>query len=879
MVQGGFVRAAVGCACALALLLGCAGSAAASMYFGATISGESYGQAGNAPTNTAAWDLFERHAGRRVAILNQGQQWGSFDKAEVEATAARGAIPLVTMNLAGTSIEEVAAGGQDAAIKKWAQEAKAFGRPFLFAPWWEMNGGWYAWGRQPKFIAAWRHFHDVVAAQGASNVTWTWVVNSIWEDPESDPTPYYPGDAYVDWVGLDSYNWGRNPAQPDRWINPEQTMTPTLALIEKAAPTKPVAIVETASSEYGGNKPDWIRELLTGYFPHHPEIRAFLWFNWNFKKGEKRADWPIESSAPAQQAFRKGIQSSLFVPGPVSLPNLTKVPPPPAGAGEAARPEDLSGAGEMASGPDVAVADDGTATVVWSARSGGEFRVFARRIAANGVRGATAQLSAAGGDALAPRVAVAPDGTATVVWTRWDGADFRIQERRIAADGAAEEATRTLSGSGQNAFDPQVGVAPDGEATVVWKRFDGFNYLAQVRRVAPDGTAEAPSQRLSESGRGAADPQVAVAGDGSALAVWSRFVEGTESVVQARRIEADGSLASTATLSAAGGSAVQPQPALGPDGAGTVVWDRFDGSNWVIQSQRLTAAGAAVGAPVNLSASGRSAAEPQLALDGAGVATVVWDRYDGSNFVVQARRVDAAGAPGPSAVQLSAGGRDAADPQLSLSPDGDATVLWSRFDGANWVVQRRDLLADGTLGATVGLSAAGRGAGDAIPAWGADGTLAMVWKRFDGAGDVVEAKTVPRPGVPPPPPPPPDTSGTPGDGGEGGATAGPAPTTAMAPDNSFVIAGVRLDKRRGTATLTVKVPGPGALSLDGSVPQHRLVAAAGKVKLRVVPRAGKRRVLGRTGSVRLGLTVTFQPSGGLPNSRSLSLRLKKTRAG
>ena len=220
-----------------------------------------------------AWDLFERHAGRKVAILNQGQKWVTFYELEVDETAARRAVPLVTMGLgAEVTLADVAAGKQDAAIKKWAQEAKAWGHPFLFAPWWEMNGGWYAWGRSPDFIAAWRYFHDVVAGQGATNVTWTWVVNSIWYDPASDPSPYYPGDAYVDWTGLDTYNWGRNPAQPDKWINPEQTITPTLNLIRAAAPTKPLVIVETASSEYGGNKTDWIREMLTTYLPHHPRL-------------------------------------------------------------------------------------------------------------------------------------------------------------------------------------------------------------------------------------------------------------------------------------------------------------------------------------------------------------------------------------------------------------------------------------------------------------------------------------------------------------------------------------------------------------------------------------------------------------------------------
>jgi hypothetical protein len=652
--------------------------------------------------------------------------------------------------------------------------------------------------------------------------------------------------------------------------------------MRKAAPTKPVALVETASSEYGGNKADWIREMLTGYLPHHPEIGAFLWFNWNFAKGDKRADWPIESSAPAQQSFRRAIQSSLFVPGPVSLPNLTKVPPPSPGSGEAARPQDLSPAAEMAAGPDVAVAGDGTATVVWSARSGSEFRVFARRIAFDGARSAAVQLSAAGGDALAPQVALAPDGTATVVWTRWDGTGFRVQERRISPDGSPEEATRTLTGAGQNAFDPQWDVSPAGEATVVYKRFDGFHYLAIVRRVAPDGTAEVPSQRLSEAGRDAVDPQVAVAADGSALAVWSRFVEGTESVVQARRIEPNGTLApAPVDLSAAGGSAIQPQVGLGSAGVATVVWDRFDGSSWVIQGRRLSAAGAPEGAAFALSAAGRSAAEPRLAVDGAGVATAVWERYDGSNFVIQARRAGAAGPLGSGAVQLSSGGRDAATPQLALSPDGDATVLWSRTDGSNWIVQRRDLAADGTLGTTTNLSAAGRGAGEAVPAWGGDGTLAMAWKRFDGAGDVVQAATVPGSGPPPPPPPPPP-SGTPGDpegaGGEA-PTGAPGPAAAPLPDNAFSIGKVKLNKRRGTATVAVIVPGPGLVSLSGAVSQLRTASAAGKVVLRVLPGPAQRRALRRKGSARLRLTIAFQPRGGVSHSRDLSLRLRQARAG
>ncbi|HET9198713.1 MAG TPA: hypothetical protein VFN92_10730, partial [Solirubrobacterales bacterium] len=304
--------------------------------------------------------------------------------------------------------------------------------------------------------------------------------------------------------------------------------------------------------------------------------------------------------------------------------------------------------------------------------------------------------------------------------------------------------------------------------------------------------------------------------------------------------------------------------------------------SWVVQGQRLTAAGEPDGGVLALSAAGRSAAEPQLAIDPDGVATVAWDRFDGGSFVVQARRIGAGGALLGGPVNLSASGRDAGDPQVAAAPDGGATVLWSRYDGGSWIVQRRGLADDGTPGGVEALSAPGRGAGDAVGAWGEDGTLAMAWRRFAGAGDRVQAHTVPRPEVPPPPPPPPpdpdDGAGEPKGGGAGpGAgtgTAAPAPV-----DSSFKLGKARLNRRLGSAVLTVEVPGPGLVAVDGAVPQQQRADGAGRVTLRILPRPKARQTLNRRGSVRLQLTVTFVPHGGLPNSRDVSLRLRKTLRG
>jgi hypothetical protein len=734
---------------AFGLLVAQVSTAPAATYFGATINGETYGQTGTAPTNQSAWDLFERHAGKKVAVLNMGQKFGEFDKTELDATRARNAIPMVTTGLPDdVTLEEIAAGGQDSVIREWARDAKAWGHPFFFTLWWEMNGEWYPWGRSPYFVSAWRHFHDLVVQEGATNVTWTWVSNSLWFDPESDPAPWYPGDAYVDWTGIDSYNWGRNPAQPDRWINPDQTITPILKRVTEIAPSKPVVLVESASSEYGGNKANWIAEMLGTYLPHHPAIKAYLWFNWNFEKDNGiRHDWPIESSPPAQQAFRKGIQSSYYRSPPPAIPLLSKVPPPPPlSGGEGPTSADVSPAGEDATAPDVAVAPDGTTIVVWSGLAGGNFNVYTRRIPLNGPSGPVNQLSSPPQDAFSPQVAVAADGTATVVWIRFDGANFVVQSRRIAPNGALE-ATKDLSVTGRDAAEPQVAIAPDGTATVVWKRFDGFHFLIKERRIAPDGELlEASSNTLSATGQDAVEPQVDAAPDGTATVIWTRF-DGSKTIVQENRIAPDGAPEGTVNdLSATGQNAVTPDVVVGADGTATVVWIRSDGSNTIVQSRRISVGGVPNAATDDLSATGRDAVEPQLASGPDGAATVVWERYDGTSFVVQSRRIGPGGSPEGTTRTLSSSGRDAVEPQVAIAPTGTGTVIWSRFDGSNFIVQRRDLAADGSPASNaVNLSAAGRSAGAAQLA---ATSRTAVWRRFNGANDIVQGTIVTVPAIP-----------------------------------------------------------------------------------------------------------------------------------
>jgi hypothetical protein len=380
------------------------------MYWGGTIKGETYNMPGEAPTSAAVLGRFEADAGKAITMVNTGQSWGSFDATTMNAAIAVGAIPLVTMRLEGATLQEVIEGKQDAKIRSWAKAAKAFAYPFLFRPWWEPNGEWYPWGRKAEYVAAWRHFHDLVEEVGATNVTWAWVVNAIWGDPLSNPTPYYPGAAYVDWVGMDAYNWGKSPIQSDRWLTAEESIEPTLELLEGLAPGKPVCICESASTEFGEggpreNKALWIHEMLDQYLPSHPAIKAYLWFNWNDTKPgvEGNFDWPIESSPAAQAAFHEGIQSNTFLSVLPRLTPLAKVPAPawpgtsepgaPAHPGQPTPPSDGSappaaaGSGsEPGSKPAVAFGDvepgahEGTARVSVMLPSAGKLQLYGRGV-------------------------------------------------------------------------------------------------------------------------------------------------------------------------------------------------------------------------------------------------------------------------------------------------------------------------------------------------------------------------------------------------------------------------------------------------------------------------------------------------------------------
>jgi hypothetical protein len=304
-------------------------------YWGARMDGESYGISNtDSPWSSSIWNTFESHAGKPVSIVHFGQPFptgASFDATPFNLTTARGAIPLVSYAL--DDLTGLKNGAYDAKIKTWASGVKAWGKPFWLRFDWEMNGTWYSYGSQAKanpqlFVDAWRHFHDVVAAAGASNATWAFCPNV--EFGGSTPiASLYPGDAYVDWNCMDGYNFGTNPLKPAGTASFSTVFKATYDRLLAISPSKPILIAETGSTEYGSSKAAWIADALKQLPASFPKIRGLTWFNWNIYADGGRWDWPIESSSSAQSAFAAGIASSYYKRNDYALlPAGSKVPVP-----------------------------------------------------------------------------------------------------------------------------------------------------------------------------------------------------------------------------------------------------------------------------------------------------------------------------------------------------------------------------------------------------------------------------------------------------------------------------------------------------------------------------------------------------------------------
>lgn len=219
-----------------------------------------------------------------------------------------GALNLITVEPAGYTTADINKGKLDKTFTQLAEDMKAWqnqnGQPIWLRFMHEMNGNWYSWAigdskanTNKSYISAYQRVVTIFRNAGASNVKWIYSVNAENFGKGSSFTGAYPGDAYVDYVAADGYNWGTSRSYTS-WKTFRQIFDPSYAELSKI--NKPFMITEWASTEAGGDKAAWIKDayaqIRSGAYG---KLMAAVWFN-----GNKETDWRIESSAAALDAFR-----------------------------------------------------------------------------------------------------------------------------------------------------------------------------------------------------------------------------------------------------------------------------------------------------------------------------------------------------------------------------------------------------------------------------------------------------------------------------------------------------------------------------------------------------------------------------------------------
>jgi beta-mannanase len=248
------------------------------------------------PQNVGHLQAFTAAVGTAPNVITIYESFDDgFAAAQVRTIYTLGALAIIRWEPTTKRLADIAAGVHDKYILDFAAAVRRLNLPIALTVAHEMNGDWYPWGTKGNtpadYIGAWRRVHQLFAQMGARNVIWAWTPNAIQAAPQVRLAPYYPGDQYVDWVGIDAY-YTQTGIRTFRDL-----FGPTMTEIRRFT-NRPFIIVETGA-EAGSNRLKSIDDLFTSV-AKDPNVLGFVYFN---QRGSK--NWVIDNDQAALALYRQ----------------------------------------------------------------------------------------------------------------------------------------------------------------------------------------------------------------------------------------------------------------------------------------------------------------------------------------------------------------------------------------------------------------------------------------------------------------------------------------------------------------------------------------------------------------------------------------------
>ncbi len=278
----------------------------------------------------------------RFDIVSIYQSWGpeSINKFPMELLSKirkAGSIPMITWepyshnfpefkNDKGLSADwkvfnAILKGRFDSYIMAYANKIRGFGEPVMIRFAHEMDNPNYPWsfyggGNTPEeFVLAHQYIVKFFNKMGATNVTWVW---NPWEEDQLEK--YYPGDDFVDWIGVTNLNYGLANSN-GKWVGFEDLYKPFHDKLVKYR--KPVMLSEFGSTTFGGDRSSWIKDALYKIRKDYKEIRSIVFFysnedkswgvtKWRPADGSNTIDWTFHHDARTIQVIKDALRSEPF---------------------------------------------------------------------------------------------------------------------------------------------------------------------------------------------------------------------------------------------------------------------------------------------------------------------------------------------------------------------------------------------------------------------------------------------------------------------------------------------------------------------------------------------------------------------------------------
>ena len=281
------------------------------LYHGAYISGPSPKDDTAAPSDLASYEAAVGKAAAWVYCSNHWFQSRAFPASAASWIRDTGSMPFIRLMLWSAeqentgdpafTLDAILKGVFDDDLRRWARSARDFGTPLIaeFGP--EANGSWYPWSGwwngagektaygsaalpdgPERFRDAYRHIIDLMRQENAFNITWVFHVNynDFPPEPWNRFENYYPGDTYIDWLGVSVY--GAQKPSGSQWPEFSELMNAVYPRLAALSSSKPVIVAElgVARDSPLGSQASWAQQALTCLAGNRwPRVIGFSWWN------------------------------------------------------------------------------------------------------------------------------------------------------------------------------------------------------------------------------------------------------------------------------------------------------------------------------------------------------------------------------------------------------------------------------------------------------------------------------------------------------------------------------------------------------------------------------------------------------------------------